>query len=683
MQTVLLTVLLLVLMALPGLAQSSLPPGFPTTKPPPPAVQRLLDKQNQGGTLSSNEQKSLDDWQEQQVEDLQQELFKAVQSSPAAAEAMDQAGVFACPKGGPPTPAVAAPTRPQFEKLLDQLKREYGKLAGDRLSAVNTALVSAKADAAGTNLALPLTLAGNAPAAVFAAAWSCARKPDNATFASNLGSLLDGVGDARAGAVLAYALALGPSNILPNANQGWYLFNRGQLAQAKASFEKAAERGPDLGPVLLGQGLVAHCQGDHRRAVDLLTRAISVASSPAGEQALSSSRAHEADHENQDQNDTAPDAVPTPRRDDWTKGARRPHVVFAEPVVPATNDECVTVGLKKNGEIVEGYRREAEALIAGQQALNPNAGGDRAPTSTATSVTYYRGDDAMAALARAQYTAYAARIRAVRAPFDRDFKDQSERVGNQVAAIFKAAMAADPANRAQLFCKNVRPVLNSEYGKYKASWGGTWEAEQKVIREYGEVAHATISRIRHDDLREYVDSERKLHLGTMAQDGPADIIAWGSVGGAILPCTLPVPEAPAVKVAPQEAADNAPCPQFLQNGIGVDLGVASVSLDCEKIAVQAGEGLIGGFEHNYVKHEQTYYLGVGLEATAGVGPVSAGVGGSAGVFVTCSGNTVRDIGVRGSSSASVPGLSMEASGTAAVVSGPGGSFSAGVVAPEI
>jgi tetratricopeptide (TPR) repeat protein len=647
-------------------------------------VQRLLDKQNQGDTLSSNEQKSIDDWQEQQVEDLQQELFKAVQSSPAAAEAMDQAGVFACPKGQPPTPAVAAPTRPQFENLLDQLKREYGKLAGDRLSAVNTALVSAKADAAGTNLALPLTLAGNAPAAVFATVWSCARKPDNATFASNLGSLLDGVGDARAGAVLAYALALGPSNILPNANQGWYLFNRGQLAQAKASFEKAAERGPDLGPVLLGQGLVAHCQDDHRRAVDLLTRALSVASSRAGEQALSTSRAREADHENQDQNDTDPDAVPTPRREDWTKDVRKPHVVFAEPVVPATNDELVTVGAKKNGEIVEGYRREGEALIAGQQALNPNAGGDRAPTLTATSVTYYRGDDAMAALARAQYTAYAARIRAVRAPFERDFNDQRERVVKQVAAIFEAAVAAGPANGPQLFCKNARSVLNSEYGKYKASWGGTWEAEQKVIREYGEVAFATISRIRHDDLREYVDSERKLHLGVMAMDGPGDIIAWGAtVGAGILSCTIPVPEVPAVKVAPQEAADNAPCPQFLQNGIGVSLGVASVSMDCEKIAVQAGEGLIGRFEQNYVKHEQTYYLGVGLEATAGVGPVSAGAGGSAGVFITCSGNRVRDIGVQGSSSAMVPGLSMEASGTAAAVSGPSGSFSAGVAFSEI
>ena len=650
------TALLLALMALTGLAQSSLVAGFPTPKPPPPAIQRLLDKQDKGGTLSSQEQKSIDDRQEQQVEDLQQALLKSVQSSPAAAEAMDQAGIFSCPNAQG-TPAAAPPTRPQFEKLLDRLKLEYGKKAGDRLSAVNKALATAKADAAGANLALPLTMTGNAPAAVFATVWSCARKPDNATFASNLGSLLDGVGDKRAGVVLAYALSLGPDNILPNANQGWYLFNHGQLAQAKASFEKAAKRGPDLGPVLLGQGLVAHCQGDHRRAVDLLTRALSVASSRAGEQALSESQEHEAQEESEKPSNTSPDAVPIPRRDDWTQGARKPRVAFAEPIVPGSNEEYLAVGLPKNGAIVEGYRRTSEALIAAQGALNPNDDRDRAPTRTSTSVTIYLGDDAMAALARAQYTAYAARIRAVRAPFERDFEQQRERTGPRVQAIYAAALAADPARFLEIYCANVRPYLNGEYGKFKALWRGSWEAEQKVIREYGETAGATISRIRHDDLRKYVDIERQLHVTTMAMDGPADVIAWGTIGAAIMNCDLAAKIPPAEEQKPPDEADKAPCPAFLQNGIGVSLGVASVSLDCEKIAFQAGEGLIGRFEQNYVKHEQTYYLGVGFEATAGVGPVSAGAGGSAGVFVTCSGNTIRDVGVQGSSSASVPGFS--------------------------
>lgn len=606
--------------------------------------------------------------------------LKSVQASPVG-EALDEAGVFTCPEQRA-TPSVIPPTRPLFVKLLDQLKHEYGRKAGDRQVAVDKALAKAKTDAAGTNLTLPLTLTGNAPAAVVAAVWSCARKPDNATFASNLGSLLDGVGDARAAAVLAYALSLTPDNILPNANQGWYFFNRGQLAKAKASFEKAAKREPNLGPVLHGQGLVAHCQGDHRRAIEILTRALSVSSSRAGEQALSESRAKETEHENQDEDEKkkpkhpSPDDGPTPpRRDDWTKGARKPRVVFAEPVVPSSNVEHLASGMARNAAIVEGYRLAAEALIARQQALNPNAGGDRAPVRTTTSVTFYRGDDAMVALARAQYTAYAARIRTVRAPFERAFGDQREGLDKKIESIQKQAMAAGEKYML-VFCEAIVPLMEGEYGKFRASWRGAWEAEQKVIREYGETAGATIAQIRHDDLRKYLDIERQLHLMTMAMDGPADIAGWGSVGGAIMNCDPAGPPLPGTEVQPPEEATQAPCPPFLQNGIGVNLGVASVSLDCEKIAFQAGEGLIGRFEQNYVKHEQTYYLGVGVEATAGAGSLSAGIGGSAGVFVTCSGNTVRDVGVQGSSSASVPGFSAETSGTVAVVSGASSSFSA-------
>jgi hypothetical protein len=102
----------------------------------------------------------------------------------------------------------------------------------------------------------------------------------------------------------------------------------------------------------------------------------------------------------------------------------------------------------------------------------------------------------------------------------------------------------------------------------------------------------------------------------------------------------------------------------------MDVIVASVSLDCEKISFQAGEGIIGRFEQNYVKHEQTYFLGVGADAQAFDGAVGMGVEGSAGVFVTCSGNTVRDVGFQASGSASVGVLKGEVSGTVAAFSGP-------------
>ena len=565
------------------------------------------------------------------------------------------------------TPTAVRLGRAEFLKVLGDLRREHAKRAGSGISELDKTLAAAENDDAGANSALALSMVGGSSAAVYATAWSCVRKPDNATFAGNLGALLDGLEDQRALAVLSYAVSLTPGGVLPNANLGWYLFNRGQFDRAKGAFAAAARKAPDLGPVLLGQGLVAHCQGDHRSAIQYLSRALSVTSSGPGEQALDESQAEEGQ-----QPPSSPSAVPAPRRDDWTKGGRALRVVIADPVVSGSNQELVMVGLGKNGAIAAGYDSQAKALIARQQGLHPNHGRVRPPVRTATSVTLYRSDDAMAALARAQYTAYQARRRAVRAPFERAFEQQGERVGKTLQRIDREAMAGPPEEYIERYCKNARPALEQEYGRFKVLWAGSWEAERKTILEYGATAGATISQIRHDDLRGYLDIERQLHLISMSLDGPADVIGWGVIGAAIMPCGPSSPGPGPTSTEPSDDAKKAPCPRFLQGGVGVDVLVASVSLDCEKISFQAGEGFIGKFEQNYVKHEQTYFFGVGFDAKAGAGAVGAGVEGSAGVFVTCSGNTVRDVGFGGSSSASVGALKGELSGTIGLFGGPSG-----------
>ena len=200
-----------------------------------------------------------------------------------------------------------------------------------------------------------------------------------------------------------------------------------------------------------------------------------------------------------------------------------------------SNEAAIKQGLARNEAIVQGYDDRTKQLLSRQQGLNPNAGGNRVPVRTATSVTLFRSDDAMVALARAQFTAYAARIRAVRAPFERAFEDQKERVSSRVQAIMAEAQTHGERVLA-VYCSAAKAAMEQEYSRFRTSWRGTWEAEQKVIREYGETAGATISQIRHDDLRRYVDIERQLHVVTWALDGPADVIGWGPLGGAIMPC---------------------------------------------------------------------------------------------------------------------------------------------------
>ncbi len=555
--------------------------------------------------------------------------------------------------------------RPAFLQLLGVLRVDYAKRAGRGISPLDKALATSKSDNAGANAAMALSMAGAAPAAVHATLWSCERRPDDATFVSNLGALLEGLEDERALAVLSYAVSLAPDGALPNANLGWCLFNRGQLESAKGVFETAAKAAPNSGPVLLGRGLVANRQGDHRKAIQLLSQALSVTSSASGEEAL-----EESQGEMSDTLPSSPGEVPIPKREDWTKGAPASNVVIVDPVVSGSNQELYVVGTAKNGGIIKGYNERVRALLARQQHLHPNEGGDRPPVSTPTSLTLFRGDDAMAALARAQYTAYEVMRRVVRSPFERGFEGQIERVNLKVQDIQREALAGPPEKYLEALCQRLRPALDVEYGAFKASWGGTWEDEQRTIRDYGKAAAATLSQVRHDDLREYLDIERQLHLISMAMDGPADLIGWNSVGAAIMVCD-PKPSEPGTSsVEASGDAKKAPCPPFLQQGFGVDLGVASVTLDCEKISFQAGEGVIGRFEHNYVKHEQTYFLGVGVDSKVGVGPVSAGIEGTSGVFVTCSGNTVRDIGLQSSRSAAFGTLKGEVSGTIGLVSGP-------------
>jgi len=118
-------------------------------------------------------------------------------------------GAGLCPAPGG-TPAYAPPDRPGFVRLLDELRRDFARRVGDALPALERSLAATRNDRAGANAALPLSLAGNASAAVFAAAWSCARRPDDATFAADLGALLEGLEDPRALPVLSWAVSRSP-----------------------------------------------------------------------------------------------------------------------------------------------------------------------------------------------------------------------------------------------------------------------------------------------------------------------------------------------------------------------------------------------------------------------------------------------------------------------------------------
>jgi len=55
----------------------------------------------------------------------------------------------------------------------------------------------------------------------------------------------------------------------------------------------------------------------------------------------------------------------------------------------------------------------------------------------------------------------------------------------------------------------------------------------------------------------------------------------------------------------------------------IPLGVGDVTLSCESLSVDLGEGIIGGFEYEFGSGQTTMYIGVGVQAEAGVLSVEA------------------------------------------------------------
>jgi|CXWL01.1.fsa_nt_gi tetratricopeptide (TPR) repeat protein len=104
---------------------------------------------------------------------------------------------------------------------------------------------------------------------------------------------------------------------------------------------------------------------------------------------------------------------------------------------------------------------------------------------------------------------------------------------------------------------------------------------------------------------------------------------------------------------------NIDCPASVK----IPLGVGDVKLSCESLSVDLGEGIMGGFEYEFGSGQTTMYIGVGVQAEAGVLSVEA----SATQFISFDSNfNVTDVGNKLSLGASAmeisPTLGLEGMG---------------------
>jgi tetratricopeptide (TPR) repeat protein len=96
-------------------------------------------------------------------------------------------------------------------------------------------------------------------------------------------------------------------------------------------------------------------------------------------------------------------------------------------------------------------------------------------------------------------------------------------------------------------------------------------------------------------------------------------------------------EAPAVTKNPQFS--DPPC-NFM---VKIPLGVGDVKIDCEKISISGGEGMVGEAEYNFVKGQTTIAAGIGTKVSTGALEAEL----SAKYYITINGDlSMQDIGVK-------------------------------------
>ncbi|WP_083763919.1 PQQ-binding-like beta-propeller repeat protein [Syntrophobacter fumaroxidans] len=182
--------------------------------------------------------------------------------------------------------------------LVKQISTKYRAKAGTTISDKIDATVRPPAKAtAGADLAAFFLSAGAGSAAIYSAAWSAMKNPNDAIAANTLAVALDGMGDSDSALkILLYADGIKPNLPVIALDLGWVYLHKGNIKNATLYFNKALALSPGLSSAKLGLGLIAESQGHHKTAQTNLIAALTTSVSAFGasqlhaaEQAISDS----------------------------------------------------------------------------------------------------------------------------------------------------------------------------------------------------------------------------------------------------------------------------------------------------------------------------------------------------------------------------------------------------------
>ena len=630
-----------------------------------------------------------------------------------------------CPRQQGMTFSEEEVTTDQYLTMVRELMTKYGGKLGSKLTIIRQMLMKSSVPTDGADMAAIFHMSGWGAAAVYSAAWSAEKAPQDILTANNLGVVLKDMQEYHASLkALKYADKLKPGIPVVIINTGWTCYEMGDSESAQRMFNKALRINPGLTSPHLGLGLIAECAGDHFAAMKHLRIALADNYSSAGlaayRQAKTAADANgESAAEGSQANGNATGGqggITLP--DIQMSGQPEGMMQMKEPLerlmagldgrIARLTEELLSVSSTVSAQQVRAASNPGGSLVFSRDYANelrmlndvtellfgPNSNFGMSVTAgisdcdrTMESVEDNLGTINQDMEKHLRLTDEKNRI-AEECIKKLEACGTNEACAKKAEAEAKAAIDPIDAELDQVnyrICKNTKRGVDMTIGCQSRYYTSANKAFREAVYDYYAFTDPILERIYSPGFNEMLNLQREIRVLSQqkALAGAALSIAAMSEGYKSMECVEPQPEKPPkeIKVPELPKKKEKPCP--LGNGIKGAIGGFSAELTCDHVTISGGEGLLGSVTRDFNAHQTKVWVGAGVKAEyAGgnvVGEATMGV-----EFVVGENSTLDDLAFTSSVKTSLGGLvEGEVSARISVEGGPQISTSAGLITPEI
>lgn len=616
-------------------------------------------------------------------------------------------------------------TTDQYLNLVRDLMTKYGGKLGSKLTMVRQMLIESNVPTDGADMAALFHMSGWGAAAIYSAAWSAEKAPQDILTANTLGVVLKDMKEYHASLqALKYADKLKPGIPVVIINTGWTCYEMGDSESARQMFNEALRINPGLTAPHLGLGLIAECAGDHFTAMKHLRIALADSYSAAGlaayRQAKTAADVNGESSAGESQTDgNAPGGqagITLP--DIQVSGPPEGMMQMREPLeqlmagldgrIARLTEELLSISSTVSAQQTRAASNPGGSLVFSRDYANelrmlndvtellfgPNSNFGMAVTAgindcdkTMESVednlgTINQDMEKHLRLTDEKNRILEESIRKLEAC------GTNESCAKKVEAEAKAAIDPIDAELEQLnyrICKNTKRGTDMTIGCQSRYFTRANEAFRQAVYDYYAFTDPILERIYSPSYNEMLNLQREIRVLShqKALAGAALSIAATSEGYKSMVCVEPQPERPPKEVKEPELPKKKekPCP--LGDGIKGGFGGFSAELTCDHVTISGGKGLLGSVTRDFNAHQTKVWVGAGVKAEYANGNVvgEATIGAE---FVVGENNTIQDIAFTSSVKTSLGDLvEAEVSGRISVEGGPQINTSAGLITPEI